>query len=48
MNSAITYAIEKVALFNQVNDGVAAVVITGSVATAGMARSIIKGLARVK
>ena len=48
MNSAITYAIEKVALYNQVNDGVAAVVITGSVATAGMARSIIKGLARVK
>ena len=48
MNSAITYAIEKVALFNQVNDGVAAVVITGSVATAGMARSIIKALARVK
>ena len=48
MNSAITYAIEKVALFNQVNDGVAAVVITGSVATAGMARSIIKGLAKVK
>ena len=48
MNTAITYAIEKVALFNQVNDGVAAVVITGSVATAGMARSIIKGLARVK
>jgi len=48
MNSAITYAIEKVALFNQVNDGVAAVVITGSVATAGMARSIVKGLARVK
>ena len=47
MNSAITYAIEKVALYNQVNDGVAAVVITGSVATAGMARSIIKGLARV-
>ena len=48
MNTAITYAIEKVALYNQVNDGVAAVVITGSVATAGMARSIIKGLARVK
>ena len=48
MNTAITYAIEKVALFNQVNDGVAAVVITGSVATAGMARSIIKGLARAK
>ena len=48
MNTAITYAIEKVALFNQVNDRVAAVVITGSVATAGMARSIIKALARVK
>jgi len=48
MNSAITYAIEKVALYNQVNDGVAAVVITGSVATAGMARSIVKGLVRVK
>lgn len=48
MSTAITYAIEKVALFNQVNDGVAAVVITGSVATAGIARSIIKGLARVK
>jgi dihydrofolate synthase/folylpolyglutamate synthase len=48
MNSAITYAIEKVALFNQVNEGVGAVVITGSVATAGMARSIVKGLARVK
>lgn len=48
MNSAITYAIKKVVLFNQVNEGVGAVVITGSVATAGMARSIVKGLARVK
>jgi dihydrofolate synthase/folylpolyglutamate synthase len=41
---ALTFAIEKASLANQVSDGVAAVLVTGSVATAGSARSIIRKL----
>jgi dihydrofolate synthase/folylpolyglutamate synthase len=44
LRGAITYATEKATLSNQVNDGVSAVLITGSVVTAGQARSILKRL----
>ena len=44
LRGAITYATEKATLSNQVNDGVSAVLITGSVVTAGQARSILKTL----
>jgi dihydrofolate synthase/folylpolyglutamate synthase len=33
---------------NQVNDGVGAVLVTGSVVTAGSARSILKSIGRMK
>jgi dihydrofolate synthase/folylpolyglutamate synthase len=49
LGGAITYAIEKVNLSNQVSDGPGAVLITGSVVTAGMARGFIsrlKGVSR--
>jgi dihydrofolate synthase/folylpolyglutamate synthase len=42
LNSAITYALEKATLSNQVSDGVTSVLITGSVITAGSARSILR------
>jgi len=42
LNSAITYAMEQATLINQVSDGVSAVVITGSVVTAGSARVILR------
>lgn len=41
LEGAITYAIEKVNLSNQVSDGPGAVLITGSVVTAGVARGFI-------
>ena len=41
---AITYATEKANLSNQVNDGVSAVLITGSVVTAGEARMIVRNI----
>jgi len=44
LNSAITYALEKVTLANQVSEAVSAVLITGSVVTAGAASAIIKRL----
>jgi dihydrofolate synthase/folylpolyglutamate synthase len=44
LRGAITYATEKATLSNQVNDGVSAVLITGSVVTAGQARSMLKRL----
>jgi len=44
LGGAITYAIEKVNLSNQVSDGPGAVLITGSVVTAGMARGFINRL----
>jgi len=46
--SAITYAMEQATLINQVSDGVSAVVITGSVVTAGSARIILKKIARAE
>jgi len=42
LNGAITYALEKATLSNQVSDGVTSVLITGSVVTAGTARSILR------
>ena len=44
LRGAITYATEKATLSNQVNEGVSAVLITGSVVTAGQARGILRGL----
>jgi len=44
LTGAITYALEKVTLTNQVSEAVSAVLITGSVVTAGAAREIIKSL----
>ena len=44
LRGAITYATEKANLSNQVNDGVTAVLITGSVVTAGEARSIVRNI----
>jgi dihydrofolate synthase/folylpolyglutamate synthase len=44
--SAITYAMEQATLINQVSDGVSAVIITGSVVTAGSARVVLKKIAR--
>ena len=44
LGGAITYAIEKVNLSNQVSDGPGAVLITGSVVTAGMGRGIVSRL----
>jgi dihydrofolate synthase/folylpolyglutamate synthase len=46
LNSAITYAMEQATLINQVSDGVSAVVITGSVVTAGSAREILRKIGR--
>ncbi len=42
LRGAITYATEKANLSNQVNDGVSAVLVTGSVVTAGEAREIVR------
>jgi dihydrofolate synthase/folylpolyglutamate synthase len=39
---ALRYALEKATLANQVSDGVSAVVVTGSVLTAGEARGILR------
>ncbi len=44
LRGAITYATEKANLSNQVNDGVSAVLITGSVVTAGEARIIVRNI----
>ena len=46
--SAITYAMEQVTLINQVSDGVSAVVVTGSVVTAGSARVILRKIGRAE
>ena len=42
LRSAITYALEQCTLVNQVSEGVSAVVVTGSVVTAGETRAIIR------
>jgi dihydrofolate synthase/folylpolyglutamate synthase len=45
LDAAITYAIEKVTLSNQVSDGISAVLVTGSVVTAGGAKTYLERLA---
>jgi dihydrofolate synthase/folylpolyglutamate synthase len=47
LKGAITYAIEKVSMANQVSDGVGAVLVTGSVVTAGSARGILNAIERL-
>jgi dihydrofolate synthase/folylpolyglutamate synthase len=42
LRTAITYAIEQCTLVNQTSEGVSAVVVTGSVVTAGETRSIMR------
>ena len=44
LRGAITYATEKANLSNQVNDGVSAVLVTGSVVTAGESRAIVRNI----
>ena len=44
LHSAITYAMEQCTLINQVSEGVSAVVITGSVVTAGESRAILRSI----
>ncbi len=44
LRGAITYATEKANLANQVNEGVSAVLITGSVVSAGEARAIVRNI----
>ncbi len=44
LRSAITYAMEQCTLINQVSDGVSAVVITGSVVTAGESLAIVRSI----
>ena len=45
LRSAITYAMEQCTLINQVSEGISAVVITGSVVTAGESCSIVRKIA---
>ena len=47
LKAAITYAVEKVSMANQVNEGVGAVLVTGSVVTAGSARGILNSIGKV-
>ncbi len=44
LRGAITYATEKANLANQVNEGVSAVLVTGSVVSAGEARAIVRNI----
>jgi len=44
LRGAIRYAVEKANLSNQVNDGVSAVLVTGSVVTAGESRAIVRNI----
>ena len=44
LRSAITYSMEQVTLLNQVSDGVSAVIIAGSVVTAGESRAILRSI----
>jgi dihydrofolate synthase/folylpolyglutamate synthase len=46
LRSAITYSMEQATLLNQVSDGISAVVITGSVVTAGEARTILRKISQ--
>ncbi|MEI8066788.1 MAG: folylpolyglutamate synthase/dihydrofolate synthase family protein [Actinomycetes bacterium] len=48
LKSAITYAIEQCTLVNQVSEGVSAVVVTGSVVTAGEARTQLRRISQAQ
>ena len=48
LRTAITTSIEQCTLINQTSDGISAVVITGSVVTAGESRSILRRLSDTK
>jgi dihydrofolate synthase/folylpolyglutamate synthase len=45
LRTAITYAMEQCTLINQVSEGISAVVVTGSVVTAGQTRAIVRSIA---
>ena len=45
LRTAITYAMEQCTLINQVSEGISAVVVTGSVVTAGETRAIVRSIA---
>ena len=44
LRTAITYAMEQCTLINQVSEGISAVVVTGSVVTAGETRAIVRSI----
>ncbi len=44
LRTAITFAMEQCTLINQVSEGISAVVVTGSVVTAGETRSIVRSI----
>ena len=48
LRTAITYAMEQCTLINQVSDGVSAVIVTGSVVTAGETRAIVRSIAGIE
>ena len=48
LRSAITYAMEQCTLINQVSEGISAVVVTGSVVTAGETRAIVRKIAGIE
>ena len=48
LRTAITYAMEQCTLINQVSDGVSAVIVTGSVVTAGETRAIARSIAGIE
>ena len=45
LRTAITYAMEQCTLINQVSEGISAVVVTGSVVSAGETRAIVRSIA---
>jgi dihydrofolate synthase/folylpolyglutamate synthase len=47
LRTAITYAMEQSTLLNQVSEGISAVVVTGSVVTAGETRAIVRKISGV-
>lgn len=48
LRTAITYAMEQCTLINQVSEGISAVVVTGSVVTAGQTRAIVRSIAGIE
>ena len=48
LRTAVTYAIEQCTLINQVSEGISAVVVTGSVVTAGETRKIVRKISEIR